>query len=309
LLSELVTRASLRGEAYAPISSLFDVPSANQLGVSLEAPAELDELVEESIPGFEAQVAVSSLPFGHSGVAVAAPNRILLTLAQGIIDVDLEEQSIRPWLTVPNCSRNVLVTRSKLAYVVRKEGVAQYSEGQLTFIGGGLPGNVSLSEGIDGTPWAFSNGSPDGPTAILMRLGERLGDHELFALDYAQASGINVAQVDSENFLIVGSAGIGIAKLDSAMEMITQDLTNPMGLARLSSDRFIVASDCAKVTTPTRAKSMVCLSEIDTVAKTVTRIAELNLTGSVSELATSSGSSGYLFSHFSGKGIVVSFSS
>lgn len=308
LLSELVTRAALRGEAYVSLTSLFDVPSVNQLELSFEAPVELDELLEDSIPGFKAEVAVSSLPFGQSGVAILAPSRILLTLSQGIFEVDLEKQSLRPWLPIPQCSRNVLITQSGSAYVVRKEGVARYSDGELTFVGGGLIGNVSLSEGIDGAAWAFSNGDPDGAPAMLLRLGEYLGDQKCFVLDYAPASGVNVAQIDSDSFLTVGSAGIGIAQLNSAMEVVTRDLTNPMGLARLSSDLFIVASDCAKPVTPTRAKSMVCLSEVNTADKTVTRIAELNLTGSVSELATDSENSGYLCSHLSGKGVVIRFS-
>ena len=308
LLSELVTRASLRGEAYVSLTSLFDAPFVDQHRFSFESPSELEELLEDSIPGFKAEVAVSSLPFGQSGVAILAPSQILLTLSQGIFEVDLEKQSFRLWLPIPQCSRNVLITQNGSAYVVRKEGVARYLDGELTFVGGGLIGNVSLSEGVDGAVWAFSNGDPDGAPAMLLRLGEYLGDQECFVLDYAPASGVNAAQINSDSFLTVGSAGIGIAQLNSATEVITRDLTNAMGLARLSSGLFIVASDCAKPVTPTRAKSMVCLSEVNTADKTVTRIAELNLTGAVSELATDSENSGYLCSHLSGKGVVVRFS-
>jgi hypothetical protein len=54
LLRELITRASLRGEAYVPLSCLFDAPPVSQLGLSFNAPHELSNLVEDSIPGFEA---------------------------------------------------------------------------------------------------------------------------------------------------------------------------------------------------------------------------------------------------------------
>jgi hypothetical protein len=167
---------------------------------------------------------------------------------------------------------------------------------------------VSLFEGIDGAPWAFSNGDPYGSPAVLVRLGERLGDQERFTLDYAPANGVNAAQIDPERFLIIGNAGIVITELyPAATAVITRDLTNPMGLVRLSPERFIVASDCAKSISPTQAKSMVCLSEINTASRTVTRLAQLNLTGSGSELAAGGGTAAYLYSHFSGQGIVVQF--
>jgi hypothetical protein len=308
LLSELVTKASLRGEAYVPLSSLFDVPPVSQLDLSFEAPLQPNELVEASIPGFDARVAVSSSRFRPSGVAIAAPNRILITLTPGIFEVDLEKEEVQPWLPIPNCSRNVLITRNGSGYVARRGGVAQFQTGRLTFVGGGFTGNVSLFEGIDGAPWAFSNGDPDGSPAVLVRLGERLGNQERFTLDYAPAHGVNAAQIDPDRFLIIGNAGIVITELyPAATEVITRDLTNPMGLARLSSERFIVTSDCAKPISPTQAKSMVCLSEINTASRTVTRLAQLNLTGSGSELAAGVGTAAYLYSHFSSQGIVVQF--
>lgn len=308
LLNRVITRASLHGEGHASLLDLFDAPSANQLGLSFEAPTELSKLVEESVPGFEACVSVSSLPLGHSGVASLSPDRILLTLTPGIFEVDPGKQTVRPWLPIPDCSRNVLLARDGAAYIPRRVGVACFRNNRLTSIGGGLAGNVTLFEGVDGAVWAFANGDMGGYPATLTRLGQRLGDQRHFTLTYSSASGINAAQIDENRFLIVGSTGVEIARLDSSeVEVVTKDLTNPMGLGRLSSDRFVVASGCAKPITPSYAKSMVCLSEINTTTKTVSRIAQLNLTGSISEIAMRSDTAGFLFSHYSDNGIVVQF--
>lgn len=309
LLSRLVTRASIRGDAYVPISSLFEPSPADQPGFSFEAPAQLNDLVEKSVPGLIAAVAISSLPLGQSGVASLASNRILLTLSSGVFQADLERRTVEPWLPIPHCSRNVLVVPDGGAYLVRRAGVARLRDDRLTPVAGGLSGNVSLSLGTGGEVWAFANGDPDGVTpATLTRLGESFGEQETFPLNYAPASGVNAAQVDPDTFLVVGSAGTVTIKLASSeTETITRDLTNPMGLSRVSPDRFVVASDCTKPLTPTSAKSMVCLSEINTTSRTVTPLAQLNLQGSVSELAMDADGTGYLFSHFLGEGIVVRF--
>ena len=162
LIGKVVEKASRRGMGYVEVSNLFDPPFVSEMAPVFGHPPEINQLVLDSISGFDAHALISSLPFGQSGVAEFAPSRLLVTSNEGIFLADLDSKEVRPWLQIPGCSRNPLVQPDGSLFVVRKAGVARMTSRQLEIVAGGLTGTVCLSASPDGTVWAFSNGYPFG---------------------------------------------------------------------------------------------------------------------------------------------------
>lgn len=138
LLSRLIAKASFLGEGFVPVTDLFQNPSIAELGIKFSHPSEIRTLIEEAASGFEAEVQVSSLPFGQMGVAELTRGKVIVTLSQGVFLLDLFKHGITVHSSFPNCSRNPVVGEDGAVYVVRKAGVARMSKGELAFVGGVL---------------------------------------------------------------------------------------------------------------------------------------------------------------------------
>jgi len=292
LINRLITKAAFYGEGLVSLQSLFETTPPNGLGVIFGSPDEIvrEGLVVESIPGFQASVIASNLPFGQSGVAEFSKNKVLLTLKQGIWCLDYERQTLDIWFGMPGCSRNALVTENGAVFMVRKAGIGRLRNGEFCIVGGGFCGNVCLFRGRDEGVWVFSNGYPEGIEGSrpqVTQLGESIGDEKRFEIDYPPACGINAALISDGRFLVIGSGGVAVMEAGVPKKVLSRNVTNPMGLARLPGDRFIIAS------------GEVELSELDISNESVTRVARLKLQGSVSELAESADGGGYLFLHYS----------
>lgn len=291
LISLIIRRASFYGESFVRLQSLFETTQPGELGVNFGSPDEIVNkgLVKESIPGFKANVVVSNLPFGQSGVAELSENKVLLTLNQGIYIVDYNRKNIDIFIGVPGCSRNVLVPRKGTVFIVRKAGVGCLRGREFSIVGGGFCGNVCLFKGRDDDIWVFSNGLPGGISAsspMITKLGNSIGDEKRYEIDFAPSHGTNAVFLSEGYFIVIGTNETAIVELGVSKQVLSKNLCNPMGLARLSEDRFVVASNG------------VILSEVNILRETITQIARLNLQGSVSELAESADGGGYLFSHY-----------
>lgn len=291
LINRLITKASFYGESFVSLQSFFEITPPNELGVLIGSPDETvrEDLVVESIPEFQVSTIASDLPFGQSGVAEFSENKVLLTLKQGIYSLDYDRQALDIWFGMPDCSRNVLVTPNGTVFMVRKAGVGCLRNGEFSIVGGGFCGNVCLFHGRDEGVWVFSNGYPDGirkSSPQVTQLGESLGDEERYEIDYPPACGVNAALISDGRFFVIGSCGVAVIEPGVSKQVLSLDLTNPMGLARLPGDRFIIASGQVK------------LSELDISKRSITPIAKLKLQGTVSELAESADGGGYLFSHY-----------
>jgi hypothetical protein len=289
LLSRLIAKASFLGEGSVAVMNLFETPSIAELGVEFCHPSEIQPLIREAIPGFEAEVQVSSLPFGQMGVAELSRGRVLVTLAQGVFLLDLVEQTVTVESSFPNCSRNPVVGEDGAVYIVRKAGVARMSGGQLVFVGGGYCGNTCLFKGSGSDMWVFANGYP-GSSAHISQLDDRLGDELRYEVNYPVATGMNAALIKENHFLIIGSGGIAVVGLDGSCDIVTREFANPMGLMQKTASRYIIASGDVE------------LSQLDMVELSSRRIASFNLQGSVSEISESTSGGGYLFSHYSTAG-------
>ena len=303
LLSKLITRASWPGEGLVPLTCLFGTPTASNLDISFSCPGEIPDLITEAVPGLEAEVVASSLPYGQSGIAELSLNTVLVTLQQGLFKLDLEKRTVEVYLPIPGCSRNALVSSDGgSVYVVRKAGVGRIriEDGHFLIVAGGFCGNACLFRGSEDDIWVFANGYPDSEDSppVVARLGESIGNETVWAVNYPAACGTNAALVEEGHFLVVGSAGTAIVDLEGSCEVITRDLVNPTGLVHYAGSRFVVAS------------GEVDLSELDISTRSHRKLVHLKLQGSVSEIAKSAEGGGYLFTHYSNaqkhtKGILI----
>lgn len=297
LISLIIKKASFYGESFVRPQSLFETTQPDELGVNFGPPDEIINkgLVKESIPGFQANVVVSNLPYGQSGVAEYSRNKVLLTLQQGIYSIDYDRKRINIFFGMPNCSRNVLVPRKGTVFIVRKAGVGCLRDRKFSIVGGGFCGNVCLFKGRDDDIWVFSNGlpggisasSPRGVSPMITKLGNSIGDEKRYEIDFVSSHGTNAVFLSEGRFLVIGTNEIAIVELGISKQVLSKNLCNPMGLARLSGDRFVIASDPG------------VLSELDISSETITQIARLNLQCSGPELAESADGGGYLFSSYS----------
>lgn len=314
LINKVLGRASFYGEGLVPLQSLWTAVSPDELGIALHSASadDTEQIAEEALPSFRASVLASNLPFGQSGVAETQPNKVLLTLNQGVYELDYSRQVLNLILGIPGCSRNVLVTGDGVVFVVRKAGVAFLREGELHIVGGGFCGNVCLFHGKDGDVWVFSNGYPGGDcsTPQVTRLGSLIGDEERFnANSIAPANGMNALMtMDNRLRIIVATQHIILLEVDASGERLVAvrsldlQLTNPMGLSHSGENKFTIASDGVLLSesdpSGTWVKTGVLLSEFDASELSVKEVARLRLQGSVSGLAASAEGGGYLFSHY-----------
>lgn len=327
LINKVLEKASFYGEALAPLRSLWTVVQPDELGIDIRSTGTGcgEQLIEEALPGFQASVIASNLPFGHSGVVETQTNKILLTLRQGVYELDYSRQVLDVFLGIPGCSRNGLVTDDGAVFVIRKAGVACLKEGELRIAGGGFRGNACLLHGKEGDVWVFSNGYPWGNGGVpqITRLGSQIGEEERYDLDdVAATNGTNASLTTDGHFLVVSTARhiINLLEVDSrsrrlvAVRNADPDLTNPMGLASLGDSRFVIASDGVLLSesdpSGSWVKTGVMLSELDPSKLDVKQVARLRLQGSVTELVASAEMGGYLFSHYQNRagesaGIVI----
>jgi hypothetical protein len=292
LISKVVEKASQQGISFTEISNLFDRPYISEMKPDFGHLSEINQLVIECIPGFEAYTIISSLPFGQSGIAEITPSKLLITSNEGIFLVDTEKRKVSPRLLIPNCSRNPLVHSDGSVFVIRNGGIARMTGEKIEFVAGGLEGNICLSLGRNGSVWAFSNGTlgalfgdKNGVSPRAVLITDRLGFQTEWSVNYPASTAHVAASVDDETMLVCGNSGIALVsalKKDELVSAKDNPLTNPGCLTRLTDDKFLIACNNTE------------LWEITLSTHRLQRIAKLQLNGSAYELAASHELGGYL---------------
>jgi restriction endonuclease len=313
MIDLLVRRAAWRGKAESDLLEIFDSDQCDVSSLArFEHPPEIPELVRESIPSFNAETIISGLPTeflglftGQYGLAEMAEERFLLNNGQELLEINHRLQTITPRLAIPGCSRNPLIQSDGSIFVTRKHGVLRVQTGKMEFVAGGLVGNVCLSSQA-GDVCAFSNGMEFAGTRRpprVVSLGAGLARGKEWEISYPPSQAQAAALVGPDNWLICGNSGIRLESPENSVEILSgrdSPLTNPGAIARVDDDRFVIA--CNNVD----------LWQIVLSSRSCTKIASLNLHGSVYELTGGRNGRGYLFSHYgSGNGscgIVVRWS-
>jgi hypothetical protein len=290
MLSRVHDRASFLGEAYTPLSKLL-VSAEDPPVVEFGAPGPIGaQLVRSAAPGLSGEI-VCSLPDSRQlGIACLDHDRLLVTTGRGIIEVDLAARHVHWALPVADCHRNPLVDDDGAILFTRRHGVGRVHDGQLSVVGGGLPGSTSLLRHPNGSSWVFSNGDPDGRTsASITKLGSQLGDEVRHDVDYPPASAFNSVWLTDAEVLIIGNPFFTIASLATGETRRHQAAQiNPMGVVNLGGGVVLTAGDA------------VTLGRTDVWRGEYREIAQLSLKPSVNELARSPDGSVYIAAYIQG---------
>jgi len=148
---------------------------------------------------------------------------------------------------------------------------------------------------------AFANGDPDGTTLCqLTRLAKAPESKQLFHLTTRQRKRRESPRRLSGHRSLSSKRRTVTIKLDLVRDQtITRDLTNPMGLSRVSPGPLHRGLDLRQIRTPTSAKSMVCVPVRDQHHLEDGYLAgPTNLPAGIGLRAIDADGVGYLFSHF-----------
>lgn len=282
MLSLLHDRAAYNGEAHSPLSTLL----ASTVGPEL-AFGRRDEdsprLLRSALPNVTAELLLTVADSNQIGLASVNRNELLVTTQHGVAAVDLAKE-IASWaVPVSGCHRNPVVDCDGAAFFTRRHGVGRYQGGQVTVVGGGFAGASWLMRHPGGSVWTFDNGTPgNSARATVTRLGHQLGDEQRIVHDYPPATAANSCWLNDKEVLTIGNPGLSISAPGRPSRWLRLPQANPMGLARLTVTSVLTGGDAVR---------LLCTS-LDTGHSLA--VAELDLRGSVNELAVGADGSIYL---------------
>jgi hypothetical protein len=224
LFTELVDRASYRGEVYAGLAGLVVPPDDAALpALALGSPPEQEvPVVTETAPGVQAEVVLHGIQPSATtvdGVAVGPDGRLLLTMPDGIARVDLDT-GVTDWaVPIPGCRRSALTLAGGSILVVHGAAVLRWHDHALEVAGGAFTGGTSLLPGPDGEAWVFdyktAGWAGGGRAVTLTRLGTdlRLGDEERYTVEF-HAGIWSAVWLSARRFYLAGDGHFGVVDLD-----------------------------------------------------------------------------------------------
>jgi Holliday junction resolvase-like predicted endonuclease len=253
LFTELIDRASYRGDIYVPLNELVIPPAPSlPLFVLGKLPEVEAPVVQETAPGVQAEVVLhglEALEYAVDGVAVDCRERLLLTMPEGVVRVDPESAALDWAVPLPGCRHSALPMTDGSIVVISGETVLRWDDGNFQILAGAFTGGTSLLQGPDGQAWVFDyNGQPWGPEGLavtLTRIGTKLGQEERYIVDF-NAFIWNAVWLSGRRFYLAGDGHFGVVDLDvtSAVE-VDDRLRSPhpdqRGAVRLD-DRTVLTS-------------------------------------------------------------------
>ncbi|MEU1969381.1 protein kinase [Micromonospora sediminicola] len=194
LLAEAAHRAMFDNEPYMSLTDLLiedaPVPAPAQFVAADRVPAPWTLLVNAG-----QGVQVRHLLSGDGdweeplGIAALDVDRVLVTVADGIIEVDLKRGTTNWLLPLSGCRGAPLVAADGSVLSVCANAVVRWRGGVLTPVGGGFHDARALFAGPDGNPWLLSGsghtfGAGTG-TLALTRLSGAVGGQHRYAVHFS----------------------------------------------------------------------------------------------------------------------------
>lgn len=295
MIKQILKIASTKGIFYIPnIAELYTDSKKDIKDINFNY-EKFDNLVKNSTDGFAAEVILSDLPPGVSGIATSK-NNLVLTHPDGIMEVDFSTKKIKNILPIPKFHKNALMIDDRI-YLIRNNGVARIINKRVEVIFGGGYGNICcLIEGSNQAAWVFANGYSNGAGIMqpaLIHLGEEIGSEMVYFLDYPPSETHSAIYIDDDKFLIAGNFSIAIFQLHKDGIQKIKDIavfpvapSNPTGLIKIDENTILLG--CGGHNAP------ISLSEINLNTDEITPIAKLNLSGTPPLLSKIGGRSGYM---------------
>ena len=233
LFTELVDRASYRGEVYVGLAELAVPPEVAALPALAPGspPVQDVPVITQTAPGVHAEVVLyGTQPSATTidGVAVDAGGRLLLTMPEGIARVDLGTGVIDWAVPIPGCRRGALALADGSILVLHGAAVLRWHANAMEVVGGAFTGGTSLLPGPDGEAWVFdykTAGWAGGHRAVtLTRLGTdpRLGDEERHTIDF-HAGIWSAVWLSGRRFYLAGDGHFGVVDLDRTETVAIDD--------------------------------------------------------------------------------------
>ncbi|MGX1471194.1 UNVERIFIED_CONTAM: hypothetical protein RKD50_000002 [Streptomyces canus] len=195
-LTELVRRAVRRQELYLPLAELLGVGKAGTKPEAMAAPARLTSPVPvetRTWAGATAEVLLigPAHPDRPTGLACLPQGRVLITCADGLLEVDTASGHAHWHLMLPGCRGAALVCRDGGVLVLCGSSLIRWHEGCLHAVAGDFDDGSVLLAGPDGEPWVLSGsgvtfGVGEGDLA-LVRAGDKVGDQMPYPIHFPAA--------------------------------------------------------------------------------------------------------------------------
>jgi hypothetical protein len=178
LLAEVAERAQFHNQPHTGVTELLTSGTLREPPVFV-TPDRLPPpwpLLDEAAPGTLVQHLLSGVvPWPDTwGYTAAGRDRGLITVPDGILDLDLKRGSTNWLVPVRGCRGNPLLAADGAILTMCGGAVIRWKDEMLTLIGGGFADALALLPGPSGEPWMLS-GSGAAGTLTLTRLGDTLG--------------------------------------------------------------------------------------------------------------------------------------
>jgi Restriction endonuclease len=231
LFTQMLDRASYRGEVHVPLTELLLPDSRPPLpALALGGPAGgVPPVITETASGVHGRVVLygtEPMTTVADGIAVDARGRLLLTMPDGIIRADLSS-SVLDWaVPVPGCRGSALPCADGSILVTCGEAILRWDGHVCQIVAGGLTGGTSLLPGPDGQEWAFDYKGAAwlqfGTSVTLTRLGREMGQEQRYAVDF-QAGIWSAVWLSGRRFFLAGDGHFGVADLDNSAAVPIDD--------------------------------------------------------------------------------------
>ena len=293
LFGLLVDKASYEGGPYYSLEELLPRPTNNPT-VSFGAPEALNDLVRMARPGVIIEPLLHDIPMEYIGLACISPHELVLNYPEGLVRVDPGRQSSEWYAALPGSYQHTLPMDDGSLLFRRLSGVGALRDGHIHGIAGGFVGTAVLFSDEEGNAWALDNGGPDGyyrgedVNAAVVRLGHDLGD-QLWTPTTIQGHLLaDAVCIDQDRIAAVGSGLLEVIDPNTgASTRHLHELLNTMSLCKLNDEMVLTVAN----------GNIVAVLGLD--GRTVLPLAELNLSGSISELCPAGDGSFLMFSTYS----------
>jgi Holliday junction resolvase-like predicted endonuclease len=230
LFTELLDRASYRGEVQAPLTELLVPNNTPPLPVLLlGSPGDLPPVITDTGPGVHAEVVLHGAQPQETvvdGIAVDSDGQLLLTMPRGVVRADLSSGA-REWaVPIPGCRGSALSRPDGSILVVCGETILRWDGRECQIVAGGFTGGTSLLGGPEGQAWVFDYKTAEwlhfGMSVTLTQLGDEMGQEERRAVDF-QAGIWNAVWLSRRRFFLAGDGHFGVVDLDKTTSVPIDD--------------------------------------------------------------------------------------
>lgn len=230
LFTELVDRASYRGEVQVPLTELLVPNSTPPLPVlQVGSPEDSLPVITETGPGVHAEVALHGTQPQETvvdGIAVDSNERLLLTMPQGIVRADVSSGASEWAVPIPRCRGSALPRPDGSILVTCGETILRWDGSECQIVAGGFTGGTSLLRGPEGQAWVFDYKKAEwlqfGMSVTLTQLGDDMGQEERHVVDF-QAGIWNAVWLFGHRFFLAGDGHFGVVDLDKTTSVPIDD--------------------------------------------------------------------------------------